>query len=264
MSPRLGRRGLVGLQQRLSDRDRQVIHAVASHRFLTGRQLQRLNFYDHGSTETGARVCRRVLARLTAEGVLRRLNRRVGGIRAGSASYVYALAPVGRRLAGQTMPRQVREPSETFLDHTLAIGDTHVALLEASRLGAFELVAVEVEPACWRRFTGAGGESQTLRPDLFVISARDETEYCWFIEIDCGTEYKPTLVRKCRAHENYWRSGLEQQRIGTFPLVLWVTPDERRARELERAIRSARALKQELFRVAPRGALVDAFRGETE
>jgi hypothetical protein len=259
MSVRLGRRGLVRLRDQLSDRDRLVIHSIASHRFLTGKQVERFHFEDHATDETGARVCRQVLARLTRQRVVGRLQRRVGGVRAGSGSYVYTLGPVGRRLVGEEVARQVREPSATFLTHTLAIAEEHLALLEASRDGRFELVIVEIEPACWRRYIGAGGAREVVRPDLYVVSARDEFEYCWFLEIDLGTEHKPALVRKCRAYDAYWRSGLEQQRSRTFPLVVWAAPDERRARQIEQAIRSARSLKQGLFRVVPASALVDLF-----
>jgi hypothetical protein len=264
MSARVGPGALVRLRESLSDRDRQIIHSIASHRFLTGKQLERLHFQDHATTGTGARVCRTVLCRLTKEGALARLERRVGGIRAGSASYVYTLAPAGRRLVGEATARQVREPSLRFLEHSLAIADAHIALLEAAKAGAFELLRVEVEPASTRRYLNASGGRETLRPDLFVISARGEYEYCWFLEIDRGTEYKPTLVAKCRAYEAYRRSGREQQRLGTFPLVVWVTPDEARAREIEKAIAAARDLSRELFRVTTSSGLVDLFRGGGE
>jgi hypothetical protein len=238
-----------------------VIHSIASHRFLTGKQLQRFHFKDHATDETGARVCRQVLARLSKQRVITRLQRRVGGVRAGSASYVYTLGPVGRRLVGEEVARQVREPSAVFLEHTLAIGEAHLALLEGSRDGRFELVMVEIEPVCWRRYIGVGGAREVVRPDLYVVSARGEFEYCWSLEIDLGSEHKPALVRKCRAYDAYWRSGVEQQRSGTFPLVVWVAPDARRAREIEHAIRGARSLKQDLFQVVPTSRLVELFAG---
>jgi hypothetical protein len=249
------------LRERLSDRDLEVIHSVASHRFMSGKQIERFQFAEHATAETGARVCRQVLSRLTREGILRRLNRRVGGVRAGSVSYVYALAPAGRRLVGEELTRRVHEPSASFLDHTLAIVDTHLALRDAAAEGRFELVMVEVEPACWRRYLGPGGARETLRPDLFVISARGEFEYCWFLEIDLGTEHRPTIITKCRAYENYWRTGAEQQKNNAFPLAAFVTPSETRRHELGRAIAAAPALKQELFRVVTTSELPELFAG---
>jgi hypothetical protein len=261
MSVRVGRQGLSRLSERLSDRDRELIHTIGSHRFMTGKQIARFHFADHASPDTGARVCRQVLARLAREGVLRRLQRRVGGVRAGSSSYVYMLGPAGRRLVGDELARQVREPSATFLRHTLAIVDAHLTLRDGAREGRFELEMVEAEPACWRRYLGSGGARETLRPDLFVITAAGALEFCWFLEIDLGTEFKPTLIHKCRAYETYWRTGIEQQRSGTFPLVAWVVPTEQRRQELERAIGSARGLKRELFRVAEAQGLVELVAG---
>ncbi len=202
-----------------------------------------------------------MLSRLTREGVLRRLERRVGGIRAGSVSYVYMLAPAGRRLMGKALARQVREPSQTFLRHTLAIVEAHLTLREAAATGAYDLVMSEVEPVCWRRYLGPSGAHETLRPDVFVVSARGEFEYCWFLEIDLGTEYSQALVRKCRAYETYWRTGNEQQRSGTFPLVVWLAPNRKRLQEIERATRSTRNLKQELFRVVTNDDLAELFSG---
>jgi hypothetical protein len=261
MSARLSRRGLLRLRDRLSDRDREVIHSVASHRFLTGKQLARFHFDGHSSESTGERVCREVLARLTRYGVLRRLDRRVGGVRAGSASYVYTLGPAGRRLVRATVARRVAEPSANFLEHTLAIAEAHLSLRGAASRGSFELVRVEIEPACWRSYLSSVGGRERVRPDLYVISARGDLEYCWFLEIDLGSEHMPTLIRKCRQYENYWRSGLEQERSGTFPLVVWVGPNAKRARELEAAISASRSLQQKLFRAVAKADLVDLFAG---
>lgn len=261
MSARLSSRGLTRLHEHLSDRDQDVIHSVASHRFLTGKQLARLHFQHHQSPATGERVCREALSRLTRHDVLRRLERRVGGVRAGSASYVYSLGSVGRRLVGETIARRVSEPSANFLDHTLAIAETHLALRDAATAGDFELMRIEIEPACWRSYIATSGARERVRPDLYVISARGDLEYCWFLEIDLATEHKPTLIRKCRQYEAYWRSGLEQQRTGTFPLVVWVAPDAKRACEIETALAAARSLNRELFRVVPKSRLVELFAG---
>src|SRR5438105_7465196 len=138
MSAYLGRRGLAQLRERLSERDLDVIRSVADHRFLTARQVEALHFAGHATQLAGARVCRRVLARLTDERLLARLQRRVGGVRAGSASFVYALGPVGGRLI-EGQRRRLIEPSTTFLTHTLAVAQAHVEIAEAARQGQLEL-----------------------------------------------------------------------------------------------------------------------------
>jgi hypothetical protein len=259
MSAYTGPRALERLREQLSQRDVDILYSVAQHRFLTARHVEQLHFPDHASTESGARVCRRVLARLSRDRLLVRLARRIGGVRAGSASYVYALGPVGGRLLGGS--GRVTEPSELFLDHTLAIADARVEIEQAQRHGVLRLVELEVEPACWRRYIGLGGARETVRPDLYVVTGSGEFEDCWFLEIDRGTESPTALTRKCRVYEKYRRSGIEQKTRAVFPLVVWVTPDEARARRIETLIRRSRNLDRDLFRVTPAARLVELVAG---
>jgi hypothetical protein len=264
MSAYLSRRALGELENRLSDRDLSLLGSVQQHRFLATRQIEELHFADHASKLAGARVCRRVLARLSTERLLVRLQRRVGGVRAGSASFVYALGPAGQRLLNSGQRRRFTEPSPLFLDHALAVADIHVSLVTAHRAERLELGQVDVEPACWRRFVGAGGAREAIKPDLYVVSACGAYEDCWFLEIDRGTESPAAIARKCRAYQAYWRTGFEQERIGTFPLVVWVTGDSRRATRIEQVIGGSRQLKRDLFRVTTDERLVDLLAGGAE
>jgi hypothetical protein len=252
--------GRPGPKYELSERDIEIVRTVHEHRFLTARQIEQLHFNNHATTEAAARICRRVLARLTRDRLLTRLERRVGGVRAGSASYVYALGSAGGQLLEGTRNR-VTEPSSLFLDHTLAIADARLALVAAARGRLFDLVEVEIEPSCWRRYSGPGGAPATVKPDLYVVTAREDFEDCWFLEIDRSTESPAAISRKCRAYDLYWRSGLEQAAHETFPLVLWVVPDERRAARVRTVIKRARNLNQELFRVTTLASLVQTVSG---
>ena len=260
MSAYLGRRGLDQLRERLSERDLTIMRSVREHRFLTARQIEQFHFVEHCTDEAGARVCRRVLARLTRERLLARLQRRVGGVRAGSASFVYVLGPVGGRLLDETR-RRFTEPSPLFLDHTLAVADAHVALAGAARRGQLELLSVDVEPSCWRRYIGSGGASEIVRPDLYAVTASGVFEHCWFLEIDRGTESPAAISRKCVAYGAYWRTGREQETHGTFPLVTWVAPDDQRAKRLTAVISSARNVKRDLFHVTTSERLVELMAG---
>jgi hypothetical protein len=246
----------------LSERDIAVIHAVAEHRFLTARQVENLLFHDHASQLAAARVCRRVLSRLTQRRLLTRLARRVGGVRAGSASYIYALGSEGGTMLAGTRYR-LTEPSTLFLDHTLAIGDARISLVVAARQRLFDLVEVEIEPRSWRRFSGPGGASAFVKPDLYAVTARDDYEDCWFIEIDRGTESPAAISRKCRAYDLYWRSGLEQAGHGTYPVVLWVAPDEHRAQRIRGTIKRARHLNHDLFRCTSTAQFLQTVSGGT-
>jgi hypothetical protein len=249
---RVSRLGLLALQERLSDRDRRILEHVARLRLLRAQQIQSLLFPDgqHASRATAARCCRRVLERLTREQLLVRLERRVGGVRAGSASFVYAISPMGHRViqvAGTR--RRLTEPSLRFLDHTLAVADLIVDVTHRARQDAWELVRWQSEPDSWREVVTLGG-TITLRPDLFLIVAVGEYELRWFIEVDRATEHLPAVTRKCRLYNTYYRGGKEQQRHGVFPRVLWITPTERRTTWLREAIAADRRLATGLFAVA--------------
>jgi hypothetical protein len=70
-----------------------------------------------------------------------------------------------------------------------------------------------------------------------------------------GTEHIPTLLTKCREYEAYRQTGIEQDRHGAFPLVVWslTHPDpakaDRRRQALAEAIAADRHLPSALFRV---------------
>lgn len=260
--------GIVGLDELtrlLSERDLSVLQLLADHRFLTTIQLSGFLFHDHASPDSGQRVCRRALRRLEHGGLVERPIRRVGGLMAGSASSVWMLTSSGQRLLslrhGLGAVGRVRAPGERFVRHYLAVADAHLALLSAARASQFELLTVELEPTCWRPYTGLGGSSETLKPDLYAVTANGEYEDHWFIEVDRATESLPTLLRQCQQYETYRRSGTEQTERGVFPSVLWIVPDDRRAQNLDTALSVARNLDRSLFRITTPERLIEVIAG---
>lgn len=245
-------RGVAQLRARLSDRDVAIIRQVAMLRLMSARQIQAIYFpaeqHENGPAATRAR--QRVLTRLCRERLLSPLERRVGGVRAGSAGLVLALGPVGQRLLTSNGPRRrAYEPTLRFFDHTLALSQLAVDLTLAARHGQVELLAFQAEPESWREFSGLGGR-RWLRPDGFVVLGSGEYELRWFIEIDRASESLPTVLRKCRLYADYYQSGVEQATSGSdgvFPRVAWVVPDEVRAERLREAIGQEGRLPQGLF-----------------
>jgi hypothetical protein len=71
---------------------------------------------------------------------------------------------------------------------------------------------------------------------LFLAVGIGDYEQRWFIELDRGNEHLPALLRKCRIHEDYYRSGKEQAVHRIHPQVCWVMPHERLAQRLRAAI----------------------------
>jgi hypothetical protein len=221
------------IRERIGAKGLALVGQVSDLRLMSGGQIQAVYFpsEEHSSGQTAARQCRRVLSYLVRGHLLTRLERRVGGVRAGSASYVYELGSVGHRLLDRERPTpRLYEPSAVFVDHQLAVSQLVVDLVLASRQRKLELATVEGEPNCWRRLPTVG--RALLRPDLFLAIAAREFEFRWFAEIDRGTHHRPAILRKARLYESYYRSGAEQATYGVFPRVVWIAPDERRAERL--------------------------------
>lgn len=256
------------IARRLSDRDWAILRSVAEHQFLTIRQVEALHFAENAAI-SGSRIARRTLARLRDLRLLGTLTRRVGGVGAGSDSRVHYLNGVGDQLlnrrSGRKSRRRSRDPSFRFLSHRLAIADTHVTLVEADRHGHIELVVCAIEPASWRRFPGLGGARLTLKPDMYVetaVPSDSDLVHAWFVEVDLGNEGIQTLLKKCHDYEAYRRTGIEQDREGGFPHVVWsmTHPDPekatRRREALQDTIDSDRSLTSKLFRIIAPDQLV--------
>lgn len=260
---RIGPSELLQLRQRLVPRDLAIVSQVADLRLMSARQIEALHFRaeDHASKAAAARTSRRVLERLTRDRLLRRLERRVGGVYAGSAGFVYALGTAGQRLLELDQPRpRLREPSKLFVEHTLAVSQLVTDLTLADRSGDLDLLTVEAEPGCWRPIPGL--ERRVLRPDLFVAIGAGELELRWFVEIDRSTVEVPRLVRKCRLYDDYYRSGVEQQAHGVFPRVLWITTATR-GEALLRSIRHSKRLTERLFLTTTPGQAVETLAGDS-
>jgi hypothetical protein len=89
-----------------------------------------------------------------------------------------------------------------------------------------------IEPICWRTYTDARGATKKLKPDMFAITASDEYEYNWFLEVDRATEAPSTVLRKCAQYAAYYKTGAEQQKYSVFPVVVWLVPDEKRQKSI--------------------------------
>ena len=258
---RVGPRALSRLSDGLTQRDRDILESVRRFRLLGARQIERLHFTGHATPLTAARATRRVLARLARDRLLVRLDRRVGGVRAGSAGHVYGIGPIGHRLLEGDSRRRWREPSAGFVDHTLAIAQLVVDARIAETAGTLELVDHQTEPDCWRSFQRGLGGVETLKPDLYMVTATSQSELLWFIEVDLGTESGSAIGRKCRTYHDYWTTGTEQHHTGVFPKVLWITPSERRREFLERTIAGLRTVERELFVVTTTDKAVEVLSG---
>lgn len=252
---------LARIQHELSQRDHDILRSVQRHRFLTTAHIQAFHFSDHATEDAASRICRRVLMRLLEGRLIEHLERRIGGVRAGSGSYVWRVGLVGdqvlRRASGDGVRGRRKEPSARYLEHCLAIADAHLALVTAARAGRLELLRADTEPACWRHYQGAGGQPEVLKPDLHAVTGSCEFEDHWFIEMDRATESLPTLLGKCAQYEHYRRTGREQHDGGVFPAVVWVVPDQFRLDKLRAALSGSRTLDSDLYRICTPDSFAD-------
>lgn len=255
---RLGRIAIARYREFFSEREIAVLTSVDRYRYLTARQVETLHFFEHATPLTGARTCRRVLERLTKAKALDRLERRIGGVRAGSASFVYTLSHLGHRLlhGDEFNRKRHREPSLRFLEHTLAVAQFAINLTVAARTSPIENLSIETEPDCWRAFSKGLAGNEILKPDLHAACVVGEYEDAWFVEIDLASESTTAIVRKLRSYDDYWSSGTEQERTGMFPRVLWAASDPRRVAQIEQAITRTSRLNPDLFQVTTIDAAV--------
>ncbi|MEQ3551776.1 replication-relaxation family protein [Pseudonocardia nematodicida] len=249
------------LARHLTDRDRQILRSLADFRLMTGQQLGQLHV-DGQTPATAARRRRSVLQRLADCGAIQRLERRIGGIRAGSDGQLFALTPLGLtalRLHDPEVPnhrvRLIGDTAPGFQDHLLAITELYVQLREADDGHHIELLDFQTEPAAWRRFTGPAGETIPLKPDAYLSLGLGELEQRSFVEVDLATESLNVVARKCRRYLEYWQTGTEQAAHGVFPRVWWLVPHTRRELRLRELVAGFAPIEQALFAV---GQLDDA------
>lgn len=255
-SARIGRRQLEKIQGNLTERDLEILRSVAAHHFLTTSQICRLCFAETTSPTAALRSANRALARLCEQRTLFPLDRRIGGVRAGSGSYVWGVGTAGARIlermnASEEDPRRFREyePSTVFLEHTLAVAEVSVRLQEAARRGELAIIGIEYEPASWRAYVGSGGGTLRVKPDLALVTATKEFEDHWFLEIDLATEPPSRIIRTCLSYEAYRRSGEEQRRRGIFPAVVWIVPSLKRKEVIESRLGTTGGIDAGLFTV---------------
>lgn len=266
---RVGRTRLLRLADELDERERVIVEVVAKLQLMSHAQLASLldPLHPHASAASTARAIRRTLAQLTELGVLARLERRVGGVRAGSAGYVYYLGPVGQRLVaywegrGLVRGRFRPEPGGRYFRHRLAVSELYVQLKLADRDGELDLLTFDAEPDCWRRYLDGFGGSVLLKPDAYVAVGVGAYEERCFIEVDLGTESRAVIASKVRAYLDYFHVGIEQADHGVFPRVLLLTSNEARRSALVDVVSGLPADHWQLFTVATLDRALEVMTG---
>lgn len=253
-SARLSRSQLEQIEAKLSARDHAVLQAIRKYRFLTSEQIGRLYVPSGVSQSSKTRVQNLMLKRLSNFSLIRPLERRIGGSGGGSTVPVWHLTEAGQRLLtlndpGKHPRKRFKEPSPTFLSHTLAIAECAVQLTCLCRNSSdLTLELLDTEPSCWRRYKD-GDRVYYLKPDLYAVTSYDGYEDHWFIEMDLGTESSSQIVEKCNIYLRYYYTGIEQKATGMFPLAIWIVKDAARKESLKAYIRESLRAQPKMFLV---------------
>lgn len=241
---------LRAVSSRLSSRDLTILRDLARLRLLPASALDVLHFADI-TAPARSRVRRRVMRRLAALGLAATLDRRVGGVHAGSAGLVHTLTEPGHRLLAlqdtRSRPRVRRapEPGAAFTTHTLAVVELYADLVGDGRACGFTVPVFDTEPDCWL----PAGHGRWLRPDAYTVLDNGRHRDVWCVEVDRATESLPRLRRKILDYARFLAGG----GVGPDdvpPRVLWTAPDQRRADAIRRVISTLPVTDRGWFAVA--------------
>lgn len=202
--------------------DSEIIKLVSRFGMLPSGIIRELIFPESLSKTT----CYRALNRLVDRKYLAKVERRlIGGNGAGSGQYIYRLGTQGRRIA-QTQGNYSRLSD---IHHTIAVAETFMAVKRAESDGLLEVVGYATEPDSWATVAGA-----ELRPDLHIEVAipSKRVNITLFIEVDLGTERQKQLKEKMSKYIHAWQHSDESD-IRTFPVVLFLVPNEERLKEIQ-------------------------------
>ncbi len=232
-----------------------LLRQLGEHRFLSRPEIEELLFGDSALTPESRRVITwRILRRLTARKLVT-TNARLAGKQDGMPTRIaYFLTDSGRKLLGAiepALPMRCPPIRGTFLlAHALMVAEIALAFRRNARAQAGQKVLVwECD---WQ--AAARLAPSPVLPDARLVYALERRQIHAFIEADRGTERTRVFSRKVAGYLDLYRSGTWRAHLPVWPLVLTVTPSERRATNLRRATEA-------LLRARPEGArIAQAFR----
>ena len=211
---------------RLTERDRQVVHSVDTHRILTTQQIEVLHFASNSAkTRTRRAVCQRRTQGLFHHGFLDRIQRPVI-LGEGRHAFAYALDRRGADLVAQSrdVDRAVIgwKPKDNrlgpiFLEHLIHINDVRVVTQLLAKSGAFakvewidELALKAPEYQDKMPTYQRSGRATRIFPDGFcaIWTGEHKQPASFFLEVDQGTMQNSLWANKIEAYRAFRDSGL--------------------------------------------------------
>ncbi len=248
---------------RLTQRDREIIKAVYTHRALTTIQIA-CSFFSPSAKRGINSWCQYRLQLLFQYGYLYRVEQ-AQKLSEGRKPLVYFLDEKGAQVVAELLDVEREEidwhtsdndVSLLFLDHLIASNDFRIAVTLAAQgkgwkvekwLDEKTLKSAQMKDVV--EITGPQGRKQraAVVPDAYFLLRAGEYVYHHFVEVDRGTVTgeasqwgRRDWARKIRAYLAYFRSGKYQERYHAKGLrVLTVTTGERRLANLKQVTEKA-------------------------
>jgi len=213
----------------ISDRASRALILFGKLGYLTQRQLCEFLFAGTTNTAESQRVMTsRVIKSLTSLKLVTVTARLIGGGVGGSAVGYYHLTSAGRRLAAtfdETLPVEARRELRSSISHTITVAE--VVLLfhkKATANPEHEISGWETERTLAPRL----GRSPVI-PDVHLVYATKTSEIEMAVEVDMDTERPKYFVAKIARYLDLLQHGSWRQAFEDWPVVLTITPSERRA-----------------------------------
>lgn len=130
---------LAALRERLTPRDMQIISFIEQAHCAFTHQLTRLFFTSASTEQAASKACRRNMQKLLEYKLVNKLDRKIGGYRAGSNANIWYLTDAGYKLLDLEDPdtplkrRRFLEPSAITLRHRLTSVECYIQMVELER-----------------------------------------------------------------------------------------------------------------------------------
>lgn len=217
-------------------RDLQVVRAIAHFGHLEAGHLRYLFFHENRSDTPSDRSFQRLTERdfIKVLGITRR----------GVGQNIYALDEMGKKMFS---PDTYKKAKASDINHTIAIADTYIALVELERGGLHKIVSYATEPSNWYTLAGV-----KLRSDLYV-ELGDKTRgklLSWWLEIDLDHQGKLVITDKLNRYYHAWKHVRDEDfPLPTMPRVVFLVPSEGRAKKIRELIQEQPLEAHHLFDV---------------
>lgn len=208
----------------LSAKEEQLLKFLLKAKYATTKQLARLYFSDSVSSSTALRRANLTTKKLNDKGYIRHLDRHIGGVRAGSGSFVWTISTKGLKWLKHFKPslaitRQNHyEPTWHHLEHTLEISEIYVQLTELKNKHLVQSIdKFQFEPNCWRGWLDKHASRMILKLDCYIEISLDDYLDSYFIEVDKNTESLARVINKSKQYIRYYNLNIEQKKYRCIP-----------------------------------------------